>query len=49
MVVNVENILDNRQSKTEGLYSGSGTNPEFKKNWAPIDGSAFNVCLKFQL
>ncbi len=49
VVVNVENILDNRQSKTEGLYSGSITNPEFKTLWAPIDGRAFNACIKYSL
>ncbi len=49
VVLNVENLLDNRQSKSEELYSGSITNPVFKTLWAPIDGRAFNACIKFQL
>jgi iron complex outermembrane receptor protein/outer membrane receptor for ferrienterochelin and colicins len=48
-VLNVENLLDYRQSKTESLYTGSITHPDFKALWAPIDGRAFNLCLKISL
>jgi len=49
VILNVENILDYRQSRTESLYSGSITNPVFKTLWAPIDGRAINLCMRINL
>jgi len=49
VVINCENILDYRQSKKESLYTGTMTNPVFNTLWAPIDGRAINLCLKFKL
>ena len=48
-VLNGENLLDYRQSKTESLYSGSVTNPEFKPLWAPIDGRVINLSVRYKL
>lgn len=48
LVLNCENLLDERQSKYESLYTGSVTDPVFKTLWAPIDGRAVNLCLRFQ-
>ena len=47
-VLNVENLLDVRQSRFEPLYSGSITNPVFSSLWAPIDGRVFNLSIKLQ-
>lgn len=49
VVLNGENILDYRQSKTETLYSGTITNPVFKPLWAPIDGRVINLSVKWHL
>lgn len=48
-VLNCENILDYRQSKKEALYTGTITNPSFQSLWAPIDGRAINLSLKYKL
>ncbi|MBN9295826.1 MAG: TonB-dependent receptor [Filimonas sp.] len=48
LVLNCENLLDERQSKHEALYTGSITNPVFKTLWAPIDGRVVNLCLRFK-
>ena len=48
LVLNCENLFDERQSRYEFLYTGSVTNPNFKTLWAPIDGRAVNICLRFQ-
>jgi outer membrane receptor for ferrienterochelin and colicins len=48
LVLNCENILDERQSRHESLYTGPVTDPDFKTLWGPIDGRAFNLCLRFQ-
>jgi iron complex outermembrane receptor protein/outer membrane receptor for ferrienterochelin and colicins len=48
IVVNCENLFDYRQSKSEKLFSGSITNPSFNPLWAPIDGRAFNFCMKYK-
>jgi iron complex outermembrane receptor protein/outer membrane receptor for ferrienterochelin and colicins len=48
LVLNCENLLDERQSKYESLYTGSIADPTFKTLWAPIDGRVFNLCLRFQ-
>ena len=49
IVLNGENILDYRQSKTEALYSGTITNPVFNPLWAPIDGRVINLSVKWHL
>lgn len=49
VVLNGENLLDYRQSKTEDLFSGSITNPAFHPLWAPIDGRIINLSLKVSL
>ncbi|CAN5749839.1 hypothetical protein BH10BAC2_BH10BAC2_06870 [soil metagenome] len=48
VVLNCENILDERQSKYESLYTGSVTNPSFKPLWAPIDGRVVNLSVRFK-
>lgn len=48
LVLNCENLLDERQSKYESLYTGPVTNPDFKALWAPIDGRVLNLSLRFQ-
>lgn len=45
IVLNVENLLDYRQSTYERLYSGSTLNPDFKPLWASIEGRVANVSL----
>lgn len=47
LVLNCENLLDYRQSRHEALYTGPITNPTFKPLWAPIDGRAINLALKW--
>jgi outer membrane receptor for ferrienterochelin and colicins len=49
MVLNGENLFNYRQSKVESLYTGSITNPQFKTLWAPIDGSVYNLSIKWKL
>ncbi|ULQ52445.1 TonB-dependent receptor [Flavihumibacter fluvii] len=48
LVLNCENLFDERQSRYETLYTGLVTSPVFKTLWAPIDGRAVNICLRFQ-
>lgn len=48
LVLNCENLFDERQSKHETLYNGNIKNPSFKELWAPIDGRAINLCLRLQ-
>ena len=48
VVLNCENLLDERQSKYESLHTGSVTNPSFNALWAPIDGRVLNLSLRFQ-
>ncbi|MEI8280361.1 MAG: TonB-dependent receptor [Bacteroidota bacterium] len=45
IVLNVENLLDYRQSTYETLYTGSRLNPDFKPLWASIEGRVANVSL----
>lgn len=47
LVLNVENLGDARQSRTEALYDGSITNPIFRPLWGPIDGRVFNLSMKW--
>jgi len=49
MVLNVENILDIRQTRYENIVSGNLDNPVFNELWAPLDGVVGNVVLKFDL
>ncbi|MGY3214144.1 TonB-dependent receptor [Mucilaginibacter sp. HD30] len=49
VVFNCENLLDYRMNKVESVYVGSITNPGFKPLWAPIDGRAINLSLRWKL
>jgi iron complex outermembrane receptor protein/outer membrane receptor for ferrienterochelin and colicins len=49
IVLNGENLLDYRQSKTEPLYTGTTTHPVFNPLWAPIDGRVINLCVRWKL
>jgi iron complex outermembrane receptor protein/outer membrane receptor for ferrienterochelin and colicins len=49
VILNGENLLDYRQSKSESLFTGSISNPNFNTLWAPIDGRVVNLCLKLNL
>jgi outer membrane receptor for ferrienterochelin and colicins len=49
VVLNAENILDYRQSRIETLFTGSTANPSFKPLWAPIEGRAINLSVKYKL
>ncbi len=48
LVLNCENLFDERQSRYEQIFTGSITNPNYKPLWAPIDGRAVNLCLRWQ-
>lgn len=48
IILNCENLLDERQSKYESLYTGDMTDPQFKTLWAPIDGRVANLSLRFR-
>jgi len=48
LVLNCENLLNERQSKYESLYTGSIADPSFKPLWAPIDGRVANLSLRFR-
>ena len=48
IVLNCENLLDERQSNYERLYTGSLSNPSFKALWAPIDGRVANLSVRFK-
>lgn len=45
LVLNGENILDARQTKTEQIMVGTSVNPSFKPLWGPIDGRVINLSL----
>lgn len=49
VVLNCENLLDYRMNKVERVYTGSITNPVFKPLWAPIDGRAINLSVRWKL
>lgn len=49
LVLNVENILDVRQTRYENIVSGDPNNPVFSELWAPLDGIVGNFVLKFDL
>jgi outer membrane receptor for ferrienterochelin and colicins len=48
LVLNCENLLDERQSKYEKLYTGSVSAPSFKSLWAPIEGRVANFSIRFK-
>jgi len=49
LALNVENILDIRQTRFESIVSGSVNNPSFSELYAPLDGRIENVVLKYDL
>jgi len=49
IALNVENILDVRQTQYENIVSGSVNNPSFNQLYAPLDGRVENVVLKYDL
>lgn len=49
VVLNCENLFDERQSRYESLYTGQFTSPEFRTLWAPIDGRVFNLSVKYSM
>ncbi len=49
LVLNVENMLDVRQTRYENIVSGDLNNPVFSELWAPLDGVLGNFVLKFNL
>ena len=49
LILNVENVLDERQSKYGPIVSGSLTNPDFKNLYMPIEGRVANLVLWLKL
>ncbi len=49
IALNVENILNIRQTHFENIVSGDVNNPVFSELYAPLDGIVGNVVLKFDL
>ena len=49
LALNVENILNIRQTHYENIVSGSTINPIFNQLYAPLDGIVGNMVLKFDL
>ncbi len=49
IALNIENILDIRQTRYENIISGSVNNPIFNEIYAPLDGIIGNIVLKFDL
>lgn len=49
LVLNAENLLNFKQSKYGRIYSGTISNPQFDKLWAPIDGRVVNLSLKYNV
>jgi len=49
VALNVENILDVRQTRNENIISGDLNNPVFNEIYAPLGGIVGNVVLKFDL
>lgn len=47
--LNVENILDIRQTQYENIVSGPINNPNFSELYAPLDGRVENIVLKYDL
>jgi len=49
LALNVENILNVRQTKFGNIITGDISNPVFKEIYAPLDGIVGNMVLKFDL
>ncbi len=49
IALNVENILDVRQTAYENIISGNLNNPDFNEIYAPLDGILGNMVVKFDL
>lgn len=49
VVLNCENVLNNKQSNYETLYEGSKQNPVFKPVWTSLEGRVINLCIKWTL
>ncbi|MCC3152775.1 TonB-dependent receptor [Hymenobacter sp. BT770] len=49
VVLNVENLLDVRQTRFEHVVTGPITQPTFRPLYAPLDGFVGNAALKFTL
>ena len=49
IVLNCENLLDQRQSKFEKTVEGTLKDPIFKPVWAPLEGRIINLSLKLNL
>ena len=49
LFMNLENLLDIRQTKFDSIYSGTLTNPIFKDIYAPVDGFIMNAVIKIHL
>ena len=49
IVLNCENLLDQRQSKFEKTVEGTISNPVFKPVWAPLEGRVINLSVKIVL
>ena len=49
IALNIENLLDVRQTRYENIVSGSINNPTFSELYAPLDGIVGNMVLKFDL
>ncbi len=49
VVANVENLLNQRQSKFEPVYDGSAEMPVYHTLWAPVSGRVANLSLQWTL
>ncbi len=49
IVLNCENLLDQRQSKFEPLVEGTMTQPLFNPVWGPLEGRVINLSIKIIL
>jgi len=49
VALNVENILDIRQTRYENIVSGPINNPNFSELYASLDGRVENIVLKYDL
>ncbi len=47
IALNLENILDIRQTRYENIVSGNLNNPVFNEIYAPLDGIVGNIVLKY--
>ena len=47
--VNLENMLDSRQSRWQKMYTGTIQNPQFAEIWVPTDGFVFNAGFRILL